>query len=129
MGDEILQILCVLGFLLVAVTVIGHGIWVAVAAAFRAVTGTTSAAATTAGKPCPKCGARSSVHAGRCVACGAVPEVTPGESQREDLRSTARQLWRMLEQGRITQQQYDELMFHIRADLARHGIAPPTPAS
>ena len=65
-----------------------------------------------------------------------MPVVAPGDSLREELLATARQLRRMLDQGRITKLQYDDLAVQIQTDLARFGgallptlAAPPMPAA
>src|SRR5687767_9845293 len=95
MGDDLLSVLCALFVSLVFITIVGHGIWVVLAPVFRTLSGA---------PPGP---------------------AAPAQSQRDELRGTARQLWRMLQQGHITQRQYDELMVHVRADLTRHGVVPP----
>jgi hypothetical protein len=125
--DELLGILCLLAGILVVVAVVGHGLWIAAAAVLRAMSGTSPTQAT--GGNCRHCGGRATVHAGRCVACGAVPAVVPGEETREEARAASRQLWRLLQQGRITQQQYDGVMAPLLADLARHGVSAPPAAA
>jgi hypothetical protein len=121
--DQLLGILCLLAGILVVVAVVGHGLWIAAAAVLRALSGNSTGQA--AGTNCRHCGSRATVHAGRCVACGAVPAVAPGEETREEARAASRQLWRLLQQGRITQQQYDAVMAPLLADLARHGVSAP----
>src|SRR5687768_13631230 len=99
---EVMGLFLALAILLLFVTVVGHGIWVTLASLFSG-----GASATETGKLCPRCGSRFGVRDGRCMNCGAVPHVPPGTaSPREELTSTARQLWRFRESGLITQQQY-----------------------
>ncbi len=130
MGEfYILGVLCTLAFVLLVVAAIGHGLWLLGAAFLRQFDSTPPVSRGT-GKPCARCGSLAGVQNGRCVNCGAVPAVTPGDTLREELLATARQLRRMLDQGRITKLQYDDLAVQIQADLARFGgaLSPPSPA-
>ena len=125
MGEfEVLAALCTFAFLLVVVAVVGHGLWLVGAALLRGFD-TTPPTVSGQRKRCPQCGALADVQNGRCSACGAVPLVVPGNTLREELLATARQLRRMLDQGRISQLQYDYLVVRIQADLASFGGALP----
>ncbi|MEX2176329.1 MAG: hypothetical protein WD872_18345 [Pirellulaceae bacterium] len=125
MGDELLAFLCGLAFFLVVVTVVGHLLWLLAAAIFRSISGELRPQPVSTGRQCAQCGAAASVQGGRCTACGAVPAIVPGEAQREELKSTARQLWRLLWERRISQRQYDEMMVPVMADLSRQAVLPP----
>jgi hypothetical protein len=123
--DELLAFLCMASIVLAVVTVVGHGIWVAIAWVFRNFASEGGTIQTSQGKPCTSCGARFGVKGGRCVVCGAVPNVSPVAAQRDELTTTARQLRRLLDKGAITDEQYQSLASVIAAELARHGAARP----
>jgi hypothetical protein len=125
MGD-VFSILCVLATILVVVAVVGHGLWLAGAAVLRAMAG--SPPRHPAGANCRQCGGRATVHGGRCVSCGAVPAVVPGQEETDEARAAARQLWRLLQQRRITQQQYDAVMSPLLAEMAGRGVSSPSAA-
>ena len=124
--DELLAFLCVASIVLAVVTVVGHGIWVAIAWVFRTFGGEGGTNQDPQGKPCASCGARFGVKGGRCVVCGAVPNVRPLAAQRDELTTTARQLRRLLDKGAITDDQYQSLATVIASELARHGAALPS---
>jgi hypothetical protein len=129
MGEfEILGVLCTLAFVLAVIAVVGHGLWL-LAAAFLRLFDASPAASRGTGKPCARCGSLAGVQNGRCASCGAVPAVAPGDTVRAELLATARQLRRMLDQGRISKLQYDYLAVRVQEDLARFGgaLPPPTP--
>src|SRR5438309_726964 len=98
------------------VAVVGHALWLMLAWIFRSLSG--QSATEDAGKPCPKCGARFGLRNGRCLNCGAVPSVLPGDTLNEELQTTRRQLNRLLDRGAISQQQHDEVVRVIYAELA-----------
>src|ERR1051325_10439976 len=83
--------LCIFCFVMAIVTLVGHAIWVGVAAVFRFLTGENSQPPPL-GRPCPVCYQPRSVIRGRCIVCGHVPEVSPVVSLEQDLEGTARHL-------------------------------------
>ena len=123
--DEVLVFLCVASIVLAVVTVVGHVLWVAIAWIFRTFSGEAVANQTPQGKPCASCGARFGVKGGRCVVCGAVSNVSPAATQRDELTTTARQLRRLLDKNAITDEHYHALTAAIATELARHGAALP----
>jgi hypothetical protein len=118
-----LAVLCFAAFLLAIVTVVGHGIWVAIAWMISAVSSEGESTTAAQGKPCAACGARFGVQRGVCVMCGAVPSVGTGQTLRSELTVTARQLRRLVDRNLISQDQYNQLAAIISADLARIGVA------
>jgi len=118
-----LAVLCFAAFLLAIVTVVGHGIWVAIAWMINAVSSEGGSPPATQGKPCAACGARFGVQRGVCVMCGSVPSVGTGQALRSELTVTARQLRRLADRDLISQDQYNQLAAIISADLARIGVA------
>src|SRR5262249_58235749 len=117
MGDEIVWFLCGLSCVVVAVTVIGHAIWVGLAAVFKMLGGGGDRAVA---RTCPRCGATGGLVAGRCIVCGAVPNIPPGVSTlREELQTTARQINRLLARGVISQEQNGSLQTAIQAELSQ----------
>src|SRR5260221_513842 len=111
------EFFCVAAAVLLGIMVIGHGLWLVAAWFFRSMAG--EAPELESGKPCSQCGARYGVKQGRCVACGAVPSTPTHRSiRKDDLQTTSRQLKRLCQQGAIPQQQCDELVAIIDAELA-----------
>ena len=116
--EPILGILCVLAFLVLAVTVLGHGLWLMFAAIFRALAGEKADRQPPA-RPCPSCGRIGTVVSGRCQICGAVPAISPPATLLQELEATARHLERMVHRGIIRPDEYERLRDSIQADLAR----------
>lgn len=111
---------CVIGF----ITVLGHGIWLAIAFVFRQMSGDVHASSP--GKPCPHCRHPQGVIGGKCKACGRVPHVNPTAALEQDLEATGRHLKRLLDRKVIPQEQFDHLMEILGSDLARlRGNAVP----
>jgi len=116
--DEILSILLGLVCLLAAVTFIGHGIWVVVAAVVRQISGASDTQVELRHrKPCPQCGAAHGLDRGKCTVCGAVPQVAPKSPLREELLATARQLKRLQTAGNISEDQYEQLAAVLAREL------------
>src|SRR5688500_9135372 len=116
--EALLSGLCVLAFVLLVVTLIGHGLWVLAAAIFRGLSGQTSATSAPP-RTCPACGRVGTIVGGRCQLCGAVPNVAPPEGLKQDLEATARHLERMLRRGIIRPDEHQRMVDSILADLAR----------
>ncbi|MDX1946404.1 MAG: hypothetical protein SFU86_13470 [Pirellulaceae bacterium] len=121
MGSEILGLLCGCGFGLVVMTVVGHGIWVAIASVVKSLD-SSGDSRKPANVPCPQCGSRLGMNGGRCTNCGAVPHVAPGATLREELKTTARQMRRLVDAKAITQEQYEAILAPIQVELQR--LAP-----
>ncbi|MBC7852528.1 MAG: hypothetical protein IAF94_03745, partial [Pirellulaceae bacterium] len=126
--SDLLGFLCGLGCVLAVVTLVGHGIWVVLAFIFRQMS--SDAPPRASGKPCPYCRHPQGVVAGRCIACGRVPQVNPGAALEQDLEATARHLKRLFDRKVLPQQQLEELMLVINSDLARlrGQVGPVEPA-
>ena len=126
--SDLLGFLCGFGCVLAVVTLVGHCIWVVLAFIFRQMSGDVPAGAT--GKPCPYCRHPQGVIAGRCIACGRVPQVNPGAALEQDLEATARHLKRLYDRKVLSQQDFEDLMLVINSDLARlrGQIGPVAPA-
>lgn len=123
--DDLLGVLCGLGCFLASITVIGHGIWLALAFVFRQISGDVHASSP--GKPCPHCRHPQGVVGGKCKACGRVPHVNPTATLEQDLEATSRHLKRLLDRKVIPQEQFDHLMQVLGSDLARlRGNASPS---
>src|SRR5687768_10578492 len=113
-----MEYLCGLLFVLVAVTVIGHGIWVLLATCAREISGNVTRAKGI-GRACLQCRSPRSVVNGRCEICGAVPRVETASREREELQTTARQLWRLHREGAITQEHFEAIIGVVNRDLDR----------
>lgn len=77
-----------------AMAVVGHGIWIAVAAAVRRLSGgdADERSRFVQGKPCNACGAPQGIIGGRCGYCGFQPNLAPKARLKSDLEATARVL-------------------------------------
>ena len=113
-----MEYLCGLVVVLVAVTVIGHGIWVLLATCAREVF-RYQAKPEAIRRPCPQCRSSRSVVNGCCEICGAVPRVETASREREELQTTARQLWRLHREGAISQEHFEALVSVVNSDLGR----------
>src|SRR5688500_16966979 len=116
--EALLSGLCVLAFVLLVVTLIGHGLWVLAAAIFRGLSGQTSATSAPP-RTCPACGRVGTIVGGRCQLCGASLNVAPPDGLQQDLEATARHLERMLHRGIIRPDEHQRMVDSILADLAR----------
>lgn len=117
--EVLLSVLCGLAFVLLVVTVVGHGLWLFFATIFRGFSGEASAATKPPARPCPSCGRIGTVVDGRCRACGAVPAISPPATLTQELEATARHLERLLRRGIVRPDEYERMMDAIRADLVR----------
>jgi hypothetical protein len=118
---ELGQVLCVLSIVLLAVMVIGHGLWVVAAWLLRAIGGVQPIEM---GKPCASCGAGYGVKNGRCVVCGAVPHVPPGRQPLpNELQTTIEHIQRVARRG-VASKQCEELISIFQAEIAE--LSPPS---
>jgi hypothetical protein len=123
--DEIAGILCGLLIGLTAIAVVGHLIWIAVAAAVRWLSGA-NVAEEHAAANCPACAARLPVGTLLCYRCGhrlaskpalpflpAIPS-TPATGQRDDQAATLRHLARLHQRGWMDTDDYEGLVALVR---------------
>lgn len=115
--SDLLGLLIGLSCFVVFITVVGHGIWLLIAFIFRQLSGNKSSKR--AGQPCPHCRHPQGVVAGRCLACGRVPQVNPGAALEQDLEATARHLKRLYDRKIVSQEQFEHLLRAVSDDLAR----------
>ncbi len=114
---------------LVLMTVVGHGIWLVCAAVLKAIFGQPGRPGYATGKNCPHCRHPNSVVDGRCLVCGRVPQITPGNQLEQELQGAARHLRRMLDRGILAPPLFEQLMLSLNADLERlraGGVAGPS---
>src|SRR5438132_4851084 len=99
----------ILSILLVSITLIGHGIWVALAWLFRKLSGTASANSITVApspqgpRPCVSCRSLIDVQMKYCGRCGAIRLTLAQEEQLRELVSTLRQLERLHQAGALNE--------------------------
>src|SRR5688572_13985953 len=117
--EALLSGLCLLAFVLVVVTLIGHGLWVLAATMFRGLSGQSTATSAPAPRTCPACGRVGTTVGGRCQLCGAATSIAPPDGLKQDLEATTRHLERMLRRGIIQPDEHQRMVASIRADLAR----------
>ena len=113
--------LCILAFVLLAITVCGLGFWQLGKGIFWALFGDDSSAKA---ERCAKCG-RMSVEKGHCTHCGDVPATNLAQRSRHELQATARQLSRLHRNGQIPYDQCFSLLKIIEADLSHLGAGLP----
>jgi len=120
--DEFAGVLCGLTIGLAVIAVVGHLIWISIAAVFRWLAGG-NVSASQAVTRCPACGV--SLHAGTvvCYRCGyrlvpkrAVAETVPRptEGPGDDQAVTLRHLGRLHQQGWLTRDDYEGLVALVR---------------
>jgi hypothetical protein len=112
MGWIILSLL----FLLVFITVVGHGIWVLIRTIIRAFSGQSNEPADVSSK-CTVCGAKLSATSNYCGFCGS--KQSAYELMPRDLDIFIRQLDRLVSQGKIDQTTYDSVRQAVEADRPR----------
>ena len=121
--DEVLGLLCGLTVFLAVVAVVGHGIWMAVAAAIRWLSGS-GIAERQETVLCPACRTRLWPGTARCYRCDhqLVPDAVT--SRRGDQAATLRHLQRLCERGWLESASYEELVAVVR----KAGVeVPPAP--
>lgn len=130
-----LGFLCGFLFALLIVVVAGHGIWLFLAAVWRAFMGTESYSPQPLGRPCPVCGSPRGVAGDRCRTCGAPATLTENQSQRVELNATRRRLNAWLAQGQIRPEEHQALLKLLQSDeqqilqASPHATAPSETAS
>ena len=86
---------------LAVVTLVGHGIWLALAAVFRAVAGVVDDRPT-----CPSCLARLPSGKTACGACGWKLEPRTVDERKLGLRQTKFEIDRLLATGKLTRERH-----------------------
>ncbi len=126
--DDVARFLCVLLFILALMTVIGHGIWVMLAAILRWL----QAEPPTdrgVGSYCSNCGTRIPSVIERCPGCGKPKQTPPAAaSWRDDLQATFRQLERLLSRQQLDADAYREMVERLQV-FEQSMQAGQTPAS
>ncbi len=123
--DEVGGFLCGALIVLAVITVLGHCIWVMLAAIVRWLAG----AGNDPSKPsrrCPACHLRLPAEAIRCKHCGRELTPVPIPQAADDLPATLRQLARLHDRGWIETEEYERLVRLVRQD---EGKAKQTPAA
>ncbi len=130
---ELVAVLVVLAVAVVAITVIGHGLWLMVAAIVGALFGGDGSRAGGRTGGCPRCGSLRFSRATGCPECGldsGAGAGAGGTARRdvEELAAAKRQFDRMAEAGTIGQEEWSRLTMLIQAERTRieGGFARPS---
>ncbi len=125
-----MEILVGLLFVLGIMAVIGHGIWLLVAAIFRAIFGEPDQKPVELRVRCAECGASLGIADDFCAACGRWQKTPTDSSPLADLAMTARQLDRLLNQGKLDPETHGRVIAAIEKER-EHLTAPirPKPAT
>src|SRR6266849_4271901 len=105
--EILIPLLIILFILLVIVTLVGHGIWVALAWVFRggkpkqSVVGPTLPLSSPAQRPCHNCGESLAIQMKFCGVCGAHRLSLAQEEHLRELEGTLRQLERLHQSGAL----------------------------
>jgi hypothetical protein len=134
---ELLGLLCVLLVVLAIITVVGHGIWLLVAAVGRSLSGGSpppplrGPLAEDRPAPCVRCGTPLAATQPRCPKCR-LHRDSPTAAELRELLATARQLQRFLDQGVLDRPTCDRLYQCIEARqqalMAGEPAAGPAPS-
>jgi len=119
------EVLVVLFFVLTIVTLVGHGIWVMVAAIFRALAASSAGEGSDHPVPCPHCKRNNPANLHHCAWCGKLlrGDVT---GELSDLAALGRQLRRLQEGGAVDPAVVEDLL--ARADEYQSRLLQPPPA-
>ena len=105
--EVLIPLLIILFILLLIVTLVGHGIWVALAWLFRggkrkqSVIGPTLSLSSSAQRPCHNCGESLAIQMKFCGVCGAHRLSLAQEEHLRELDGTLRQLERLHQSGAL----------------------------
>ena len=105
--EFLISLLVILSILLVSITLIGHGIWLALAWFFRQLSRTASSISITPApspqppRPCVNCRSPIDIQMKYCGRCGAIRLTLAQEAQLRELDSTLRQLERLHQAGAL----------------------------
>lgn len=120
-----MEILCVLFVVLLAVTVVGHGLWLAVAAVLKALFGGEQEVGDR--EFCVGCNASNDRGYRVCWRCG-LDRADPVAVELADLKATARQLRRWLEDKSLDESTFERLYGETQAYRRRLGFPVPARA-
>lgn len=130
---ELFLLLFGIATVLLIITVVGHGLWLALAWFFRLIFGVGRASA--AGQwNCPRCGATLSARDASCARCGWPRATSPSTAgPLADLKAAARQIERFRASGAIEPAICERVLHAITAEEQRitapPRTAPATPAA
>src|SRR5262245_42622102 len=120
--EDIIPFLFVLAFVLVLVTLVGHGIWVVLAAFLRAITGSKSESSsqtlslnTPTANACPNCGFALRIQVKFCGVCGAHRMTLSQEQELRELDVTLRQLEKLYWHRDESESDLDSVKLRIAA--------------
>ncbi len=116
----------------VIVTVVGHGLWLLLAALFRQITGQPSSPPSVASAPvvrCPNCEFQLSPNAIFCNGCGLPKPLELRIDLLEDLAATKRQLERFHDSGKIDADTYAKLKTQLDDERLRLQAATGRPST
>lgn len=131
---DALAVLLFLAFLLLVITLVGHGIWVLLRAIFRFVFRDPPAQTANQDVPhCSNCQAEIAVNTTFCARCGARQRIGVVTELLKDLAATERQLERFHRSGSVETETYQTLKAQIDLERTRlnnrqAGTAPPPQA-
>jgi hypothetical protein len=109
--DELIYLILIIGM----VTVIGHGIWVLLAAILRAYSGESKETSASPSR-CVECGTGLRAGDDFCHACGRWQRVQSNPGVMAELTIAARQLDRLLNQGKLDVETHKRVMQIIEAE-------------
>jgi hypothetical protein len=118
---QLLFVLFVIGIVLSAVTLVGHGIWVLLAFLFRGGEATAPAS-----RRCASCGSLTSALESRCQCCGRLLNDRLAD-ELADLAAVDRELPRLGHAGAISAEETADLLVRVR-DYRQKLLSPPAPA-
>jgi hypothetical protein len=129
--DELLIYLCILAFVLTAVTVVGHALWLLVAALFRGLRRPASPPRRTPGPPwdpCARCGLKLPWDVRDCPRCG-LDRDSQIAAELADLEAMVRQLERFEKRHLLSCAEIQRLWQVVQERQRRLGMAPLGPLS
>jgi hypothetical protein len=108
---------------------VGHGLWVATAAAIRWLSGSAAPQPSARG-PCPACGSPSGLSGGWCVYCSYQSSLAPEARFKSDLETTSRVLDRWAREGVLDPDRHGALQAIVALEREKLGMAvsPAPPA-
>ena len=124
--DEVFVALIVLAAALLIVTVVGHGLWIGLAAILRWLGGPREVQGETQ-RYCLECRRVRWFAKGRCTICGQVPAAPPLSSRESELAVAERQIELLFQAGKFTAEEHSRFLGVLRAERA--GAVPTVAAA
>ncbi len=121
--DDVGGFLCVATIVVAVITVLGHGIWVVLAAIVRWLAGA-GRDSPKLPRHCPACRLRIPAESIRCKYCGCELTPLPAARPASDLPATLRQLARLHGRGWMETAEYERLVRLVRQDEAESSRPP-----